>query len=64
MCENNKTIDSVVLNVLQTCLAVTLATFVVRVADYISDFFFLRFQPVGDEEDEEPITWRTEGRNI
>ena len=56
MCENNKTIDYVVLNVLQTCLAVTLATFVVRVADYISDFFFLRFQPVGDEEDEEPIT--------
>ena len=59
MCENNKTIDSVVLNVLQTCLAVTLATFAVRVADYLSELFFLRFQPVEEEEDEEPITWRT-----
>ena len=59
MCENNKTIDYVVLNVLQTCLAVTVATFVVRVADYLSEFFFLRFQPVEEEEDEEPITWRT-----
>ena len=45
MCENNKTIDSVVLNVLQTCLAVTLATFVVRVTDYLSDFFSYAFNP-------------------
>ena len=66
MCENNKTFDSICLNVLQTCLAVTLATFAVRIADYLGDFFFLRFQqpPEDEEEDEQPIIWRTEGRNL
>ena len=61
MCEN-KSIDSVLLNVVQTCLGVTLATIILKISDYITEIIRLRYEVI-DEEDEQPVIWRSEKLN-
>ena len=57
MCDNKKTLDEVLLSVLQVTLGVTLATIIHKLAEFISDCIKKH-----DEEDEEeqPMIWRGE----
>ena len=61
MCEN-KSIDSVLLNVVQTCLGDTLATIISKISDYITEMVRLRYGDIEDE-DERPVIWRSEKLN-
>ena len=52
MCDNKKTLDEVLLSVLQVTLGVTLSTIILKLADFISERIRLRYE---EDEDEQPM---------
>ena len=57
MCDNKKTLDEVLLSVLQVTLGVTLATIIQKLAELISDCIKKHYE---EDEDEQPMIWRGE----
>ena len=57
MCDNKKTLDEVLLSILQVTLGVTLSTIILKLADFISERIRLHYE---EDEDEQPMIWRGE----
>ena len=57
MCDNKKTLDDVLLSVLQVTLGVTLATIIQKLAELISDCIKKHYE---EDEDEQPMIRRFE----
>ena len=57
MCDNKKSLDEILLSVLQVTLGVTLSTIILKIAEYISECIQKHYE---EDEDEQPMIWRGE----
>ena len=57
MCDNKKTLDEVLLSVLQVTLGVTLATIILKLSEFISESIKRYYE---EDEDEHPMVWINE----